>query len=514
MPNKSTIQLCPAQQSALESLLRGLPIGSIFRVWGGVGRGKTTVLKEVHQQTGGAFLGMKDFVAASSLAHPMALEETLYNLVLDALKAHPVVILDDLHLLDLFSAGCHFYPRSGYLNSVLMGLCSYALEADRKLIFSTTSHLAEAAAQRSYSFGIDRFKVEDYAALAAVWLGKKSAKLDFDKIFRFAPKLNAHQLKAACKWLVEHPSLSTDVFMEYLRSQRLASNVDLEEVQAVDLHDLKGVDDVLRHLEINIVLPLENDALANQFKLRSKRGVLLYGPPGTGKTTVGRAMAHRLRGKFFLIDGTFIAGTDGFYNRIHQVFEAAKDNAPAIIFIDDADAIFEDGEERGLYRYLLTMLDGLESESAGRVCVMMTAMNVANLPPALIRSGRVELWLEMKLPDAEARTQILTRHVAELPAELRKVDMAALIPATDSFTGADLKRLVEDGKAIYAYDKAKRHDLKTPTDYFLKAVEGVRENKQRYAEAEAQAALKPKLPMAGFTSYVMQRFSGQGMDEE
>ena len=392
-----------------------MQIGSIFRVWSGVGRGKTTILKEVHQQTGGVFLGMKEFVDASTLRHPLALEETLYNLVLEALKSHEVVIVDDLHLLDLYSAGCHFYPRSGYLNSVMMALCSHALETDRKLIFSTTGQLADAATQRSYSFGIDRFKVEDYAALAERWLEKNSAKLDFEKIFRFAPKLNAHQLKAACKWLAEHPSLNTEVFIDYLRSQRLASNVDLEEVQAVDLRDLKGVDDVLRQLEINIVLPLENDALASQYKLRPKRGVLLYGPPGTGKTTVGRAMAHRLKSKFFLIDGTFIAGTQNFYNRISQVFEAAKDNAPAIIFIDDADAIFEDNEERGLYRYLLTMLDGLESESAGRVCVMMTAMNVASLPPALIRSGRVELWLEMKLPDPEARTQILTRRFNELP---------------------------------------------------------------------------------------------------
>ena len=308
MSNNSKIQLCPAQKDVLDSLLRGLQVGSIFRVWGGVGRGKSTVLKEVHKQTGGALLGMKDFVDASSQKHPLALEETLYNLVLGALKAHPVVILDDLHLLDLYHAGCHFYPRSGYLNSVIMGLCNYALETDRKLIFSTTSHLAEAAAQRSYSFGIDKFKVEDYAALVNGWLGKKAAKLDFEKIFRFAPKLNAHQLKAACKWLAEHSALNTDVFIEYLRSQRLASNVDLEEVQAVDLRDLKGVDDVLRSLEINIVLPLENDALANEFKLRSKRGVMLYGPPGTGKTTVGRALAHRLKGKFFLIDGTFIAG--------------------------------------------------------------------------------------------------------------------------------------------------------------------------------------------------------------
>jgi len=269
-------------------------------------------------------------------------------------------------------------------------------------------------------------------------------------------------------------------------------------VQQVDLKDLKGVDDVLRSLEINIVLPLQNDELANRFRLRSKRGVLLYGPPGTGKTTIGRALAHRLKGKFFLIDGTFIAGTDSFYNRINQVFEAAKDNAPSVIFIDDADAIFEDGEERGLYRYLLTMIDGLESESAGRVCVMMTAMNVAHLPPALVRSGRVELWLEMKLPDPEARTEILSALVLNLPEELRQADLPQLVAATEGFTGADLKAMVEDGKAIYAYEKANANEPLPITEYFLRAVGTVQENKKHYAAAEAQTLLQPKSPMAGF----------------
>src|SRR5207249_2520295 len=208
-------------------------------------------------------------------------------------------------------------------------------------------------------------------------------------------------------------------------------------------------------LEINIVLPLENDALANQYKLRSKRGVLLYGPPGTGKTTVGRALAHRLKSKFFLIDGTFITGTSDFYNRIHHVFEAAKDNAPSIIFIDDADSIFEDGEERGLYRYLLTMLDGLESESSGRVCVMMTAMDVAHLPPALLRSGRIELWLEVGLPDETARAEILRPLLSRLPPAIAEVDPKRLVAATETFTGADLKRLIEDGKNLLAYDKVR-----------------------------------------------------------
>ena len=330
-------------------------------------------------------------------------------------------------------------------------------------------------------------------------------QVKIDKIFRFAPKLNAHQLKAASQWLVKYQDLTTDLFIEYLRSQRLASNVDLGEVQEVDLKDLKGVDDVLRSLEINIVLPLQNDELANRFRLRSKRGVVLYGSPGTGKTTVGRALAHRLKGKFFLIDGTFIAGTDGFYNRINQVFEAAKDNAPSVIFIDDADAIFEDGEERGLYRYLLTMIDGLESESAGRVCVMLTAMNVAHLPPALVRSGRVELWLEMKLPSPEARTEILTALAANLPDELRQVNIPQLVDATEGFTGADLKSLIEDGKAIYAYDKANELEPKPIVDYFLRAVSTVKENKAHYAAAEAQALMQPKSPMAGFMSFVTSR---------
>jgi len=495
--------------------MAGVQLGSILRVWGGTGRGKTTVLQELHREVGGAFLSMREFVEASAQKHPLALEETLYHLIMDALKANPLVIVDDIHLLDLFSAGCHFYPRSGYFNSIMMGLCTYTLEAQKKLVFGTKEHLAEAADQRSYSFGIEKFKADDYAALVEIFRGAPARQLDFDKIFRFAPKLNAHQLKAACQWLVNYNDLTTDLFIEYLRSQRLASNVDLGEVQQVALKDLKGIDDVLRSLEINIVLPLQNDELSNRFRLRSKRGVLLYGPPGTGKTTVGRALAHRLKGKFFLIDGTFIAGTDGFYNRVNHVFEAAKDNAPSVIFIDDADAIFEDGEERGLYRYLLTMIDGLESESAGRVCVMMTAMNVANLPPALVRSGRVELWLEMKLPDPEARAQILADLVLNLPEELRDIDIPRLIASTDGFTGADLKALVEDGKAIYVYDRANGSPPKPITEYFLRAITTVNENKKHYAAAEAQILLQPKSPMAGFMhSFVTSQVFSQGQEDE
>jgi transitional endoplasmic reticulum ATPase len=253
------------------------------------------------------------------------------------------------------------------------------------------------------------------------------------------------------------------------------------------LNELKGVDDVLHSLHANIAVPLENDELANELGLKPKRGVLLAGPPGTGKTTVGRALAHRLKGKFFLIDGTFISGTRDFYGMVHRVFEAAKDNAPSVIFIDDSDVIFESGQEHGLYRYLLTMLDGLESESAGRVCVMMTAMDVGNLPPALVRSGRIELWLEMRLPCQEARTSILKERIGALPAPLNHADVDRLVEASDGFTGADLKRTVEDAKALYAFDRLAGAAIKEMTTYYLAAAETVRASKERYARAEARA---------------------------
>jgi hypothetical protein len=95
MPGDSHTHLCPAEQRAYDSLTAGLQLGSTLRVWSGVGGGKTTVLRALHEQTGGAFLNIKDFVEASAKAHPLALEETLYRLLFDALRSHPVVIMDD-----------------------------------------------------------------------------------------------------------------------------------------------------------------------------------------------------------------------------------------------------------------------------------------------------------------------------------------------------------------------------------------------------------------------------------
>jgi ATP-dependent 26S proteasome regulatory subunit len=479
------MRLCPAQQQAHDALMADLSVGNVFTLGGGTGAGKTTVLREVHHATGGAFLGMKELVDALRAAHPLAVEETFEKLIMDALRTNEVVLVDDLHLLLGVVNGCGAYPRSGLLDAPLLAVATHAVETGKKLLFGG-GH-PDAVRQRGYTFGIAAFEVPDYEFLTHAYLGDTAARLDHAKIYRFAPNLNAHHFKAACRWLRREEHLDTERFIDYLRSQYLASNVDLSEVQPVALTDLKGVDEVIRALETHIIVPLENDALAAELQLKPKRGVLLVGPPGTGKTTVGRALAHRLKSKFFLVDGTVISGTSHFYGAIHHIFESAKQNAPSILFIDDSDVIFESGEELGLYRYLLTMLDGLESASAGRVCVMLTAMEVSNLPPALLRSGRIELWLEMHLPDDDARLSILQAHLNGLPEALGGVETPQLVTATKGFTGADLKRVVEDGKNLYAFDRASGARLKPLTEYFLAAVDTVRQNKQRYAEAEAQA---------------------------
>lgn len=493
------VRLCPAQQRAHDKLRQLLPLGNVLALSARTGAGRTTVLRLLHEQTGGALLGLRDFLAVLRQGDPHAFEETFEQMVLRALEAHEQVIVDDLHLLTAVanSHENYFYPRKGLLNVPLTTLGAYATEAGKRLLFGGTRDLPDPVRERCHHAFIPDFEPDDYRALAAAHLGAEAAgAVDWQKVYRFARELNAHQIKAACQVLrAEGGAVDADRLIDYLRANRLSSNVDLGEVQAVELHDLCGIDDILRSLEANIIVPLENDALAAELGLRPKRGVLLAGPPGTGKTTVGRALAHRLKSKFFLLDGTIISGSCNFYEQVHQLFERAKQNAPSVLFIDDSDVLFEDRERHGagLYRYLLTLLDGLESETAGRVCVMMTVMDVGALPPALVRSGRVELWLELRPPEERARATILRRYLAGLPAALGEVDADQLAGATEGFTGADLKRLADDGKALLAYDRARGQPLRPVVEYFLEAVEGVRSNKARYAEAEARAR-QPRLP--------------------
>jgi transitional endoplasmic reticulum ATPase len=494
--------LFPTQARTLAALERALDSKHVAVLAGRTGLGKTRLLHELHDRLGGAFLTSRAVIEASDGKHPLALEETVYHVVREALEHNPAVIVDDFHFVSLLACCSHAYPRAQFLGAAILPLVDLAQQSGKRLVFASEGMPIPGLAERLPYVELPNLTPDDYAALCAAHMGaRRAAALDIRKVHRFAPNLTARQLQGASDALRDDASLDTERFISHLREHHMASNVDLGEVQAVDLHDLKGIGDVIAALEANVILPLENSEVSEELDLAPKRGVLLAGPPGTGKTTIGRALAHRLKSKFFLIDGTVVSGTPHFYQHIHHIFEAAKTNAPAIIFVDDSDVIFEAGRETGFYRYLLTMLDGLESTSAGRVCLMMTAMDVGNLPPALVRSGRIELWLETRLPDEAAREAILTDRCSRLPASIGRVDVAQLAAASDGLSGADLKRVIDDGKLLFAYERQRGTTPLPATDYFIRAIETVRRNKEQYAAAEARARTRHPVRPAYFDDF-------------
>ncbi|MFL6464161.1 MAG: AAA family ATPase [Bryobacteraceae bacterium] len=471
--------LTPVQQEVFDELLMGLSVGNVCVLQGGVDVGKTTILRKVQRHTGGAFVTVRQFMTLLAERQPTALEETFLELIDESLQNADVVLIDDLHLITSV-VEAYEYPRAHLLNAVLTAVLGEIQWCRKSLLFAVSGeYVPEPVRQRAYLWEVDEFTLQDYETICRYYLGS-AGELNYAKIFRFAPALNGYQLRNACAWVRRGKEWGTDEFIEYLSSRNMTSNVDLEEVEAVDWQDLKGADNLIAELEAKVALPFENDALAAELKLKPKRGVLLAGPPGTGKTTIGRALARRLKGKFFLIDGTVIAGSNDFYEKVERVFEDAKKNSPSVIFIDDADVIFEDAH-KGFYRYLLTMLDGLESASAQRVCVMMTAMEVGSLPPALLRSGRIELWLETRLPDEESRAVILRDRLAELPRPLSETNVSSLAKASRGLTGADLKAVVEDAKLLFAHHQAAMQKEARPVeDYFLKAIATIRANRASY----------------------------------
>ena len=234
------------------------------------------------------------------------------------------------------------------------------------------------------------------------------------------------------------------------------AKVYMEKQTGVTFGDVAGVDEAKEELK-EIIEFLKNPKAYGKLGARMPKGVLLVGPPGTGKTLLARAVAGEASVPFFSISGSeFVEMFVGVgAARVRDLFEQARRKAPAIIFIDELDAL---GQARGAFpalgghdereqtlHQLLSEMDGFDP---GAGLVLLVATNRPEiLDPALLRAGRFDRQVLVDRPDKKGRMDILRVHLkkARLAADVNPEQIAALTPG---FSGADLANLVNEAALL------------------------------------------------------------------
>lgn len=227
--------------------------------------------------------------------------------------------------------------------------------------------------------------------------------------------------------------------------------------------DVAGYDEPKKELE-EIVEFLKSPKKFTKMGAKIPKGVLLIGPPGTGKTLLARAVAGEADVPFFSISGSeFVEMFVGVgASRVRDLFEKAKKNAPAIIFIDEIDAV---GKQRGqgmggghdereqTLNQILTEMDGFDNET--NVIVMAATNRPDVLDKALLRPGRFDRRVSIDLPQLKARKEILEVHARNKPLA-KSVDLMDIARITPGFSGADLENLLNEAAILAAReDKTK-----------------------------------------------------------
>jgi SpoVK/Ycf46/Vps4 family AAA+-type ATPase len=229
----------------------------------------------------------------------------------------------------------------------------------------------------------------------------------------------------------------------------------LEPAPRFTFADIGGMQEVIERIRMNIIYPFKNPEVFRKFHKHPGGGILLYGPPGCGKTHLARATAGECGARFFSIAITDILSKwlGESERHLHEIFETARRQAPAVIFIDEIDAIGMSRSDAGSYQaplvnVLLTEMDGIQA--ANESLMVLGATNVPwRVDNALRRPGRFDRVLFVPPPDEPAREAILKIHLRELPAAA--LNLAKLAKQCERFSGADLRAVVERAseKAIY-----------------------------------------------------------------
>ena len=241
---------------------------------------------------------------------------------------------------------------------------------------------------------------------------------------------------------------------ENTKLEMLPEAVEVTEARLpeVTYEDIGGLSDEVRRVREMIELPIKHPELFDRLGIDPPKGVLLYGPTGTGKTLLAKAVANESNANFITINGPevmskFVGEAE---KRLRDVFDEAEKNPPAIIFIDEIDAIAPKreealGVESRVVAQLLASMDGMKKR--GQTIVIAATNRPNALDPALRRAGRFDREIQLGVPDRNGRKEIFLILTRNMPLK-DDVDLNALADVTHGFVGADIEGLCKEAAMV------------------------------------------------------------------
>jgi proteasome regulatory subunit len=228
--------------------------------------------------------------------------------------------------------------------------------------------------------------------------------------------------------------------------------MELDEQPSVTFEQIGGLKEEIEEVREAVEYPLTKPEIYERVGVEPPKGILLYGPPGTGKTLIAKAVARQSKARFIRMSGSELVHKyigEGA-QLVRELFVLARERAPAIVFIDEIDAIgsmrTNDGtsgsaEVQRTLMQLLAEMDGFGNR--GNIRIMAATNRIDMLDPALLRPGRFDRIIEVPLPDAGARHEILKIHTAKM-ALAGSVDLPSLAELAGDTTGAELQAICRE----------------------------------------------------------------------